>query len=269
MLASGRDIDELKRSEQLFRTLTENFPDFIARFDRDGRYLYVNPAVTKAYGLPQEALIGKRPSELSTSDADQTERIEQGIQRAFLEGQPNEDETRWQTVEDVRILEARHVPEKDSEGKVVSVLGIGRDITRLRTTELAVRDSELAFRTLAENTPHPIIRYNRECRRTYVNPEFERISGIEAARLLGKSAVQIPGATAAVARRTRAKLKGIMESGVAAKFELAWTKEGKSRCWYVHAAPEYNADGVVQSVLTVWRDISERKESRAALARVL
>jgi PAS domain S-box-containing protein len=264
VLAISRDIDELKRSEQLFRTVTENFPDFIARFDHDGRYLYANPAVTRAYGLPQEALIGKRPSELPTSDADQTERIEQGIQRAFLEGQPNEDETRWQTVQDVRILEARHFPEKDAGGSVVSVLGIGRDITRLRTAERALRDSERAFRTLAENAPDAIVRYDRNCRRTYVNPEFVRVSGVEAEKLLGEP-TEVLGATDEVTRRVQEKLKGIMESGVAAKFEVNWTRYGEPQCWYAHAVPEYNADGVVQSVLIIWRDITERKEAEQRL----
>ncbi|MGX7006111.1 PAS domain-containing sensor histidine kinase [Caballeronia sp. KNU42] len=265
VLAISRDMDELKRSEQLFRTLTENFPDFIARFDRDGRYLYVNPAVTRAYGLPQEALVGKRPSELPTIDADQTERIEQSIQRAFLEGRPNESETRWQTaVQDIRMLEVRHVPEMDAGGSVVSVLSIGRDITRLRATELALRDSEGAFRTLAENAPDAIVRYDRNCRRTYVNPEFVRVTGATVEKLLGEP-TDVLGAADEVNRRVGLQLKEIMESGVAAKFEVSWTRHGKAKCWYAHAVPEYNADGVVQSVLTIWRDITERKETEQRL----
>ncbi|MFM0172405.1 PAS domain-containing sensor histidine kinase [Paraburkholderia sediminicola] len=264
VLAISRDVDELKQSEQLFRTMTENFPDFIARFDSECRYLYANPAVTQAYGLPQEALVGKRASELPTSDAEQTERIERDIQRAFLEGQPNEDETRWQTVHDVRILEARHFPEKDAEGKVVSVLGIGRDITKLRTTELALRDSERAFRTLAENAPDAIVRYDRNCRRTYVNPEFARVSGVEAERLLGEPK-DVMGATNEATRLVHEKLTQIMESGVAAKFEVNWNRHGEPQCWYAHAVPEYNADGAIQSVLTIWRDITERKEAEQRL----
>ena len=264
VLAISRDVDELKRSEQLFRTMTENFPDFIARFDGECRYLYANPAVTQAYGLPQEALVGKRASELPTSDAEQTERIEREIQRAFLEGQPNEDETRWQTIHDVRILEARHFPEKDAEGKVVSVLGIGRDITKLRTTELALRDSERAFRTLAENAPDAIVRYDRNCRRTYVNPEFVRVSGVKAEELLGDPANSL-GAADEATRLVHEKLKEIVESGVAAKFEVNWNRHGEPRCWYAHAVPEYDADGIVQSVLTIWRDISERKEAEQRL----
>jgi PAS domain S-box-containing protein len=266
MLAICRDIDELKRSEQLFRTLAENFPDFIARFDREGRHLYVNPAIAQSFGVAQEAFIGKPPRELApSSEADQNERLERGVQRAFMEGQPNEDEARWQTTHGPRIFEVRHVPEKDAEGNVVSVLGIAHDITRLRAIELALRDSERAFRTLAENAPDPIIRYDHNCRRTYVNPEFERISGVSAEKLLGQPAGRLAGITPELARRFRAKLKKIMASGVVDKFELAWTKDGKAQCWYIHAVPENDTHGVVQSALTVWRDISERKEAEQRL----
>jgi PAS domain S-box-containing protein len=267
MLAICRDIDELKRSEQLFRTLTENFPDFLVRFDSEGRFIYVNPGLTEAFGVPQEAFIGKTQHEVAPiSEAGQNEWLKQAVRRVFMDGQPNETEAHWQTVHGARIFEVRHIPEKDAEGNVVSVLGIAHDITRLRAIELALRDSERAFRTLAENAPDPIIRYDRNCRRTYVNPEFERITGSTAETLLGQPAGRLVGTTPDVARRFRAKLKKIMASGVVAKFELTWpNKDGKEKCWFVHAVPESDARGIVQSALTVWRDISERKEAEQRL----
>lgn len=266
LLAISRDVDELKRSEQLFRTLAENFPDFLVRFDSDGRFIYVNRGVAEAFGVSQEAFIGRTPHEVAPpSEAVQNERLAQSVRQVFTDGQPNEEEVLWQTAHGARNFEVRHVPEKDAEGKVISVLGIAHDITRLRAIEQALRDSERAFRTLAENAPDPIIRYDRNCRRTYVNPEFERVTGVAAEQLLDQAAGRVPGTTPEVTRRIRAKLKKVIASGMLAKFELAWTKDGKARCWYVHAVPEYDADGIVQSVLTVWRDIVERKEAEQRL----
>ncbi|WP_240702098.1 sensor histidine kinase [Trinickia terrae] len=267
VLAIMRDIDELKRSEQLFRTLAENFPDIIARFDGECRHLYANPAVATAFGVAQEAFIGKRPTELAPATvAGQNERLEAGIRRAFAEGELNEDEVRWQTSQGTRVFDIRHIPEKDAEGRVVSVLGVARDITRLRATEQTARDSERAFRTLAENAPDPIIRYDRECRRIYVNPEFERIIGTPSEELLGEPGGHgVRGAPDLIVTLFRMKVKAILASGEAAKFELAWDSNGKPQCWYVHAVPEYDAEGGIQSVLTVWRDISERKEAEQRL----
>jgi PAS domain S-box-containing protein len=261
VLAISRDVDDLKRSEQLFRTLTENFPDLIARFDTAGRYLYVNPAVTKAFGIAQDAIVGKALGTVQIAgSAELVASIRVGLERALREGVPNEAEARSYSESGVRVFELRHIPEHDSEGHVVSVLGVARDITRLRAMETALRDSERAFRTLAENAPDPIIRYDRECRRIYVNPEFERVCGLDAAELLGRKAGKVLHTPAEVTRRFRNRLRAVLRSGVAAKFELSWDTPAKPHCWSVQLVPEYDANGKVQSGLSIWRDISDRKE---------
>lgn len=261
VLAISRDVDDLKRSEDLFRTLTENFPDLIARFDSNYRYLYVNPAVTKAFGIAQNVMVGRQLGELHIAgSAELIACIHSGLRRAFEEGASNEAEARWHTDDGVRVFELRHIPEHDSEGHVISVLGVARDITRLRATETALRDSERAFRTLAENAPDPIIRYDLDCRRIYVNPEFERVCGLDATNLLGRKAGNVLSAPPAISRRFRDRMKTVMRTGVSAKFELNWEAPGKSYSWSIQMAPEYDADGAVQSGLTIWRDISESKQ---------
>ena len=261
VLAISRDVDDLKRSEQLFRTLTENFPDMIGRFDAQGRYLYVNPAVTKAFGLAQDAIVGKELGTLEIAgSAELAASIRTGLERAFAEGVSNESEARCYSEFGARVFELRHIPEHDSEGRVVSVLGVARDITWLRAMETALRDSERAFRTLAENAPDPIIRYDHECRRIYVNPEFERVCGLDAATLLGQKAGKVLHSPAAISRRFRDKLRAVMRTGIAAKFELNWDSPIKPQCWSIQIVPEYDANGQVQSGLTIWRDISDRKE---------
>ena len=54
----------IQESERRFRTLSENSPDVIARFDRQNRHLYVNPAAAQIYGHSQEEIIGKTHTEL-------------------------------------------------------------------------------------------------------------------------------------------------------------------------------------------------------------
>ncbi len=50
--------------EHEFKSIGENVPDMISRFDRNLRILYVNPAAAQFFGLRSGEYIGKAISEL-------------------------------------------------------------------------------------------------------------------------------------------------------------------------------------------------------------
>ncbi len=50
--------EALIRRENEFRTLAENSPDIIARYDRQKRYIYVNPAAAEPSGYSPEEIMG-------------------------------------------------------------------------------------------------------------------------------------------------------------------------------------------------------------------
>ena len=76
----------LRQREQEFRALAENAPDIIARFDRELRHLYVNPASEQASGRPPQELIGKTHRELGMPEAN-VSLWEQVIRKIFETGQ--------------------------------------------------------------------------------------------------------------------------------------------------------------------------------------
>ena len=61
---NARLYDDARAQLASWRALVENAPDIISRFDRDLRYVYVNPAVETATGPTASALIGKSNREL-------------------------------------------------------------------------------------------------------------------------------------------------------------------------------------------------------------
>lgn len=150
VLLIGRDIRVLRDTERQLETLMDNFPDFLVRIGINHRHIYVNPAVSKAFGLPQDEFLGKTLDELPHgADREQNQRLKEAIARAFAEGRPNTVETRWVVENELHIFEVRHFPEYDAGGRVVSVLGIARDITALKKAEVGLKRFNRALKTLS------------------------------------------------------------------------------------------------------------------------
>ncbi len=56
--------EALRRRKQEFKALVENSPDVIARYDRQLRHLYINPAIEQETQIPHQTFIGKTLSEV-------------------------------------------------------------------------------------------------------------------------------------------------------------------------------------------------------------
>jgi|GEM_PF-6444305 PAS domain S-box-containing protein len=133
----------LVASEQEYRTLIENTPDTIARYDRECRRIYVNPAFIALAGSRVASLLGKRPSE--SIGGPNTEIYESKIKEVFATGKNILFELHWLGAEGKQI--SSHIglsAERDLSGNIVSVLGVGHDITELNETRTELQRKELA-----------------------------------------------------------------------------------------------------------------------------
>ena len=115
--------------------------DSIAVFDRDGRYLYLSPSVARRYGLPAEAVRGRRLRELALSPSD-VPPIEAVLQRVIDQGRPEHGERMQTTAGGPRHFEFIISPVIEPDGSVQSAVAIGRDTTERKREEAARRESE-------------------------------------------------------------------------------------------------------------------------------
>lgn len=129
------------------------------------------------------------------------------------------------------------------------------NIVQERTAALIAREQE--SRTLIENSPDSIARYDRNCRRIYANPAFCSVAGLRPNELLGKRPSDVPGSSNADIYEAR--IREVLASGRNTQFELKWcSQDGKEHCSLINLAAETDASGEVRSVLAVGRDISNR-----------
>ncbi|MGB9927001.1 MAG: PAS domain S-box protein [Methanosarcina sp.] len=143
----ARDINERKKTEEIlvrsenkFRTLVENSPDMIARFDRENRHTHINPAGSRVYERSQEEIIGKTHRELGM-DCENIEFWERNHEKVFATGTPLMMEFQFVSPKGKEYyFDTRIVPEF-ANGKVISALAISRDITDLKKVEARLKDT--------------------------------------------------------------------------------------------------------------------------------
>ncbi|MGQ9793359.1 MAG: PAS domain S-box protein [Anaerolineae bacterium] len=149
ILSIGTDITwrqemeaQLRAERNLLRVLIDNLPDFVYVKDAQSRFLAGNVALAQLMGAATpDDLIGKTdfdfyPSELAEKFyRDERHVVETG--QALL----NIEELARDTQGNLVWLATTKVPLRDAEGRVIGIVGVGRDITQRKRAEEEIRRS--------------------------------------------------------------------------------------------------------------------------------
>ncbi|WP_072910034.1 PAS domain-containing hybrid sensor histidine kinase/response regulator [Malonomonas rubra] len=157
LVAQDEGNTSLRRSEQHFRTLVDTIPDLIWLKDAEGVYLSCNATFERFFGARQEEIVGK--TDYDFIDRELADFFREKDHRAMAANRPCDNEE-WITFADNgqrALLLTTKMPMHDIDGKIVGVLGVGRDITKLRQAENALRQSEETFRKLFEDSSDAIL----------------------------------------------------------------------------------------------------------------
>jgi PAS domain S-box-containing protein len=149
---------ERKRAEKalleernLLKTLIDNVPDRIYAKDTESRFIMCNKALVERMRMDSlDDILGKTdfdlvPPELAAQfRADEVKVIQSGepiINREEPIDSPD-GRMRWNL--------ATKVPLRDSQGKIIGIVGMGREITEIKLAELALERRALQLQTAAE-----------------------------------------------------------------------------------------------------------------------
>jgi PAS domain S-box-containing protein len=168
---------------------------------------------------------------------------------------------------------ANAVPLLDESGKPRGAVGASMDVTELKRTEGALRESEDKLRLLLDSTAEAIYGIDLEHRCTFCNPAGLRALGYEHLdEVLGKNMHKLIHHTRAdgtpfpveACRVHRVTQTG---EGVHVEDELLWRANGTSFPAEYWSYPQRRGQEVVGAVVA-FIDITERKLAEAALANV-
>ena len=118
--------EELRRSEELFRSIFETATDCMFIKNRSLQYTIVNPAMASLVGLPASKLTGMTDTALfGKAEGARVKEVENRV----LKGERIENEHTLQIKGDsITFLETR-IPLHDADGAIVGLCGIARNIT--------------------------------------------------------------------------------------------------------------------------------------------
>ena len=143
---------ELRRSEGDYRSLTDNIPDRLLRVSRDFQYIHMNRAMREFFEIAEYPTIEQLKTggfEHMTNGPVAAE-IRSAIGSVFETGKGTVTEVSFVDRKgDRHVNEVRWFPELDAAGSVLSVLGIGRDVTARKEIERRLARSEAELQMLA------------------------------------------------------------------------------------------------------------------------
>ncbi|MFP3912452.1 MAG: PAS domain S-box protein [Desulfobacteraceae bacterium] len=245
-------LDSRMELEQILKAL----PDALVYADTDRRITRVNDAFVRMFGYRPEEVLGEKTGIIY---AKQEEFLEQGRQRYNVQVRdkyaPYEIEYRRKNGE-IFPSETVGTPVRDTQDRVIGLLGLVRDISDRKQAEEALRASELQKNLILDATAEMVAYYDLDLRVIWANRAGAESVGKSTADLVGHHCYEIwaqrndpcPDCPVLKARDT----------GVAQKIERQ-TPDG--RYWLLRGYPVLDDQGKAFALVEFGQDITEQKQA--------
>jgi PAS domain S-box-containing protein len=251
--------EELRRSEERFRSLVQHGSDIITVLDAEGTIRYVSPAVERVLGYAPEEIFGESPLHFVHPD-DHEEAMgllaevssEPGVQAPFEFSVPHKDGS-WRYLEHT----VNNLLDDPSVGGIVINQ---RDVTERKR----VQETRLRLAAIIESSDDAIIGKTLDGTITSWNEGAERIYGYSANETVGQPiSMLVPPDRP---EEIPTILESIRRGQKVDHFEtVRVTKDGRRLDISLTVSPIRNPAGDVVGASAIARDITERKRAEDEL----
>lgn len=169
-ISERKQMEEaLRLSEARLRTVIDCLPFDLFVIGKDGRYEMVNAVSRRRWGN----VVGKRPEDLEVDD-NTLALWKENNRRAFF-GETVKGEVEFSN-KGAKGYYYNIISPVSSKEEILGILGVNIDISRIKETEEALKESERKYRILIELSPDAIV-ILQDQHYQFVNPAFSRIFG--------------------------------------------------------------------------------------------
>ncbi|RQG98082.1 PAS domain S-box protein [Natrarchaeobius chitinivorans] len=255
IIVSDRDVTDRKRrerqlrkSEQRYRTLAENFPNgIVTMFDDDLEYTLAAGRGFEDLPVSSDDVEGESVDDVWPEDVS---RVLASAFRAALDGERQVVEPEYAGREWV----VRVVPLTDDDGNAFGGMTLAQDITDRKERKRALAESKRRYQTLVDHFPNGAVGlYDETLSYTIVGGSLLDELGIASEDVVGSSIYdRYPDE---IVEQYGHYFDSVFE-GESNAFEL----EYHDRHLQAHTLPVRNTDGEIDAGMLMVQDVTERKE---------
>ena len=256
----------LIQSEGLLRSLIDALPDLIWLKDQHGIYISCNSRFEQFFGAEEDEIIGKTDYDFVARDVADAFRAHD---HAVMETGASGTNLEWVSFADdghKELLQTLKTPIFNADHSLKGILGIGHDVTEITAAHHALSANTLFLNTLLEALPVAVFYKDLSGRYIGLNSAFERLTGYTRKELLGKTVFDI--SPSELAKIYHAKDTELLQNPGLQEYEASM-ESAHCRVHDVvyHKATFTDSNGKVAGLIGVVLDVTERRQSEAALVQ--
>jgi len=267
---TSADIGNLNRYHDFLNALMDNISDYIYFKDLDSRFLRINAAHARAFGLSDPAqAIGKSDFDFFTEAhahqayADEQEIIRTGRPIINLVEKETRAEGRFAWVSTIKM------PLRDNRGRIIGTFGISRDVTAQKLAEEALRENEERLRGILFSMADWVWEADENGTYTSSSEQGEAILGFSREEIIGKTLFDF------MPPEEAKRVASIFSEIAAGKKIISdlenWNigRNGQRICLLTNGVPILDEKGNLKGYRGVDKDITERKRAEEEIKRQL
>ncbi len=249
--------------ENQFQRLLSSTKDIVWSAKLDGEFIYFNEALEKVYGRSVEEFMANpaiwsevvHPDDREWVKKESDQLIDRGnIEIEYRILRPN-GEVRW-------LFDRKYVV-FDDDGNPLRLGGIASDITKRKIAEFELAHQSAFLESIYYGVDLPVfivdIDSEQRLRFAGVNPAHEKLTGLKAANIIGKSIDQL---SPAIPRKTiqeiKERYKRRLDEGKTIHYEEMITISGKETWWLTTLTPLKDDAGAFFRIVGTSISITER-----------
>ncbi|MCE1165017.1 MAG: PAS domain S-box protein [Bacteroidetes bacterium] len=265
-----RDISERKRmeedikeSENRYRSIFENIQDVYYRIDEHALISEISPSIEKLAGYTREELLNKPAINLYKNPSDFNKFIDDIRKTGKL--QDYELQMRHKSGKCVFISLSSQI-RFDSENNIAGTEGMLRDITERKKYEESLKENEERYKLLVQTMHDGIAQTDDNDIILYVNESACKMFGYTEEELLGSKLMDtlvLKSDRAVLSEKAKMRLENISD-----KYELRGVKKSGEIIWLSVSGTPFMKDGKIFGSVGFLNDITEQKKATEELVKI-